>query len=283
MKKILSLLFVMTFFVTNAFATDVMIGTGGKDGFWHNDLFNTLQDAVKRSSGGEINLTKLPNGTDGTIANLKMVESGEIPMAIVQKCGTVLMESDVEELGVLMYEVAHLISFEGSPVDEVDTLEETAAYTLGINKQSGSYVTWQMFQKVDKDYKRATVLDYTKATQALNGMKNGEYNAMFFVSAPGTKAIKRMIDAGVIFRDINDSDFNDYTHNKKTLYNFVTMNKKMGYPNSFETVYVQDVLVVNPKWLEANEDMYDVLFDACIETFNRIKTSKKFTYYPSDK
>ena len=238
----------------------------------------SVEDLIQIQDISEEKAQELIDGAQDILE--EMVESGEVPLAIVQKCGTVLLGSNVEEIGVVMYEVAHLVSFKGSPVTEVDDLEEKDAYTVGINKQSGSYVTWQMFEKVDKDYKRATVLDYTKTTKAINGMKNGEFQSMFFVSAPGTKAIKRMIKAGVIFRDIDDGDFNDYKHNKQKLYNFVDMKKKMGYPNNFETVYVQDVLVANVDWLEENEDAYDALYDACDETFNKIKVSKKFKFYP---
>ena len=61
--------------------------------------------------------------------------------------------------------------------------------------------------KTDKSYAKSTVLDFTKTTKALNAMKNGEFDAIFFVSAPRTRAIKRMINTGVRFRDIDDWDF----------------------------------------------------------------------------
>ncbi len=287
------MMFVLALFMfTPAFAGDATVATGGKGGFYHNGLFNYFSAAVKRVSDGDLELERSHDkGTDGTIHNVKLVAKGSdndgADLAFIQLGGYVLNPDDnIEVLGTVMWELGHLVAPKGSPVDEFSDLE-TKGKSVGLNTRGGSMVTFKVFQKEDKDYERTVPTDITKPFKAIKKMQAGELDSYFFVSAPQTKDIKRFNDNKMIYLDFDDGDFYDFEYgpNKKQLYYKVKVGKKQGYPNKFVTVAVPCVVIANKKWLEENEEMEEVLFDAIGMTYNSVKASnpKRFNYWPDTK
>lgn len=267
-------------FASSAFSNEISVATGGKGGFYHNGLYNFFNTKVKRFSDREWECEKASEkGTDGTLHNIKLVESGKANVGFVQLGGLLATGADVEVIGIIMYELAHLIAPKGSNVGDVGDLESKKGYSVGINSRSGSQVTFNVFKEYDKDYGRASVIDAQKDTKAIASLINGKLDSYFFVSAPGTKTIMRAKKAGMKFLDVDDSDFNDLKYNGKRLYEFVKVGKKQGYPNSFKTICVPAVLIANKAWLEDNGDIYDILFDATAATMQDVKVHKKLTYY----
>lgn len=273
---------ILTLLITSlAFSQEMTVATGGKSGFYHNGLFSTFNSKVKRFSNGEWECERaIEKGTDGTLQNIKLVESGKADVGFVQLGGLITTGADVEVIGTIMFELAHLVAPKKGKVRDVDDLESKAGYSVGINSRSGSMVTYNVFKKYDKDYARASVVDYPKSSRAIAAMTKGDLDSYFFVSAPGTKSIKRMISSGLEFLDVDDSDFNDFKYNGKRLYEFVKVGKKQGYPGKFKTIRVPAVLIANRTWVEDNEDVFDVLFDACSATKQAVKVERKLNYYP---
>lgn len=279
--SILTTIFTMFFISTFAYA-DITMATGGKGGFYYNGAFSTLNSCLKRVSDGDYELEQaVEKGTDGTIHNIKLVESGKADIGIVQMGGLVLEDPDVEVIGVIMYELTHLVAPKNSRVDEFSDLEDKGR-SVGFNIRSGSNVTFSVFKKEDKDYAKATIVDVQRATKGINQMTQGKLDSMFFVSAPRTKNIKRMIASGMEFLDFDDGDFDDFEYNGKPLYSFVKVGKKDGYPNTFKALVIPAVIIANKNFIEENEELYDYLFDAVNMAKVAIKGQRKFTYYPDN-
>lgn len=279
---VLAVLLLMMF-TAPAFAVEISVATGGKGGFYHNGLYGAFDAKVKRFSDNEMECEyAVEKGTDGTLHNIKLVESGKANVAFVQMCGLIETGADVEVIGTIMYELAHLVVPKKGKVDDIGDLESKKGYSVGINSRSGSQVTFNVFKKFDKGYARANMIDYTKATRAISAMTKGELDSFFFVSAPGTKNIKRLAASGLKFADVDDSDFNDLKYNGKRVYEFVKVGKKLGYPNKFKTVRVPAVLIANKAWLaeEGNEDLFDILFDTVNAVKADVKAAKRLSYYP---
>lgn len=268
---------------TTSVASANSVATGKSDGYYNNGLFNQFNAAVKRVSGGELELDRYNDkGTDGTKANIKLVSSGKANIAFVQLGGTVLDPNDnVEIIGTVMYELAHLVVPVKGKVGDCDDLENKKGYSTGYNMFSGSAVTIEVMQKEDKDYKNLSAVDVDKSSRAIAAMTKGDLDAYFFVSAPKTKSIQRINNSeGVKFANCWDGDFDDFKVNGKRLYTKVKVGKAEGYAQKFTTFRVPAVVIANKEWLEENEDYFDYLFDATTMTFNNIKGTKKLKYYP---
>jgi hypothetical protein len=285
MRKLL-IMFIATLFSLSFIApvSAITVATGGKGGFYHNKLYNTFNSAMKRVSNNEYECEKYDDGgTDGTLHNISLVEKGEADVAFIQLGGYVLNSPDVEIIGTVMYEVAHLVSPKDSKVTKVGSLEKKGR-SVGMNTRGGSSITFKVFQKEDRGYRKTTPTDFPKAIRAIRAMTEGKLDSYFFVSAPGTRTIKRINDSGLIYRNVNDSDFDDFKYNGgKKLYQLVKLGKKQGYPNKFKSIAVPCVVIANRAFLEENDDVEDFLFDATNLTFTSVIGSnpKKFNYYPS--
>ncbi len=283
MKKYSMLITLFTFFLAVTFANAATVATGGKDGFYNNGLFNTFNAAVKRMSGDELELERFADkGTDGTKQNLKLVDAGKADIAFVQLGGTVLEDyGNVEVIGIVMYELAHLAVPKKGKVGKCGDLESKKGHSVGMNLMSGSAVTWAVMSKEDKGYKKASQADFTKGTKAISAMTRGDLDSYFFVSGPRTKNISRITNsADIKFGSCWDGDFDDFKVNGKQLYTKVKVGKKEGYPNNFTTFRVPAVVVANKDFLAENDDVYDYLFDATSMTYTAVQGKKKLKYYP---
>lgn len=285
MPMIIAILIVLM--TTFAYAEDIVIATGSKDGYYNNGLYNLFSKAIKRASDGDIECARFnEKGTDGTIHNIKLVAKGGendgADVAFVQLGGMVLDPQDnIEVIGTIMYEVAHLVVPKKGKVGDVDDLESKKGYSVGMNTRSGAAVTWNVFGKVDKDFKNANPVDYQSGSRAIAAMVQGNVDSYFFVSAPRTKAIKRVLNSDdVRFAHVWDSDFNDFQFRGKDLYKKIKVGKKEGYDKTFTSIAVPCVVIANTTSLEENEDLFDALFDATTATFTTVKANKKFNYYP---
>lgn len=214
--------------------------------------------------------------------NIKLVNSGKADIGFAQLGGTVLQDSDnVEVIGIVMYELAHLVVPKKGKVGDCDDLESKKGYVTGYNFFSGSAVTMSVMQKEDKDYKNINPLDASSSSRAISSMTQGDMDAYFFVSGTKTKSIARIANSpNVKFASCWDGDFDDFKVNGKQLYTKVSVGKKDGYPNKFTTFRVPAVVIANKQFLSENPNMFDYLFDATTMTFNKVKALKKFTYYP---
>lgn len=279
-------MFVMLFSLTgNAFAADAKVlrmATGGTGGFYFNGLFSDFRSSIDRVSQKKWAVVQAnEEGTDGTLANIKMVTAGDADIAVVQMCGLVLENPDVEVIGVIMYELTHLVSPKGSKVDEFSDLDNSKN-SVALNMMGGAGLTFKVFQKEDKSYAKAQVMDMKEIPMVVNKMTSGSVDSLFFVSAPGTEDIGRLNNSGMIFRDFNDGDFDDFKYGGKKLYEFVSVGKKEGYGNNFTALRVPAVIIANKKLILDNSKLYTVLFDAVLMSKQNIKASRKFTYYPEN-
>lgn len=293
MKKIYSsLIFVILVIIINsnfALATETYkVATGGKDGFYNNGLFNIFNKATNRASDGEITLDRYAKkGTDGTKHNIDLVskggKNGGADIAFIQLGGMVIDPKDnIEVIGTIMYEVAHLVVPKSGRVGDVDDLESKKGYSVGYNSRSGAAVTWEVFKKVDKDFGRANPVDYQKGSRAISAIIQGKLDSYFFISAPRTDGIKRVMNSSdVKFGDVWDRDFNDFQFRGKDLYQKIKIGKKDGYDKTFTSIAIPTVVIVNTSVIDANPDVFDALFDATNSTFTNVKATKKFTYYPN--
>lgn len=260
------------------------VATGGKGGFYHNGLFNTFNSCVKRVSDNKYVLVySNPEGTDGTLKNIKLVESNNADIAFIQKCGLALTQPNVEMVGTLLYEVAHLVSLKDSKVDEMSDLQDKTV-SVGINSKSGGAVTFAVFGKEDGDYLKPLKDDYTSLAPTINKMSQGKLDSIFFVTAPiVTNAdLSRLIQSKMVFRDFDDGDFDDFKYNGTPLYHFITIGKKQGYPNNFTTIAIPAVVILNKDVQEKYSDLYDILFDAALMAKTKIQNDYKFDWYPEE-
>jgi len=280
LMAILVLMLMSTHAYADSGATVIRMATGGTGGFYHNGLFTDYRNSVSRVSNKKYELVHAnPDGTDGTLMNIKMVAGNDADIAVVQMCGLVLENPDVEVIGEIMYELTHLVSPKGSKVDEFSDLDN-AKNSVSLNMMGGAGLTFRVFQKEDKDYAKAQVMDMKEIPQAVNKMTSGATDSLFFVSAPGTEDIGRLIKSGMIFRDFDDGDFDDFKYGGKPLYSFVTVGPKDGYPNKFKALRVPAVIIANKKFIMDNPKIYTILFDAALMSKSNIQASRKFTYYP---
>ena len=281
--KMIVAMFLMVFAFSTLYAADpvkIRMATGGTGGFYHNGLFTDFRAAVDRVSQKKLELVKAnEDGTDGTLANIKMVLAGDADIAVVQMCGLVLDNPDVEMIGVIMYELTHIVSPKGSKVDEFSDLEKKGT-SVALNMMGGAGLTFKVFQKEDKGYAAAGVQDMKEIPQVINKMTSGTVDSLFFVSAPATEDIGRLGKSDMIFRDFNDGDFDDFKYNGKILYEFVKVGKKEGYPNNFTALRVPTVIIANKKFMMDNPKIYTALFDAILISKSNIQATRKFTYYP---
>ncbi len=269
------------FFTAPAFANEMRIATGGADGFYHNGLYSIFNSKIARFSDGEIEPEYArEEGTDGTLHNISLVEKGEADVAFVQLGGVVTSGANVKIVGIVMYELAHLIVPKKGKVGDVGDLEKKKGYSMGLNSRSGAAVTWKVFGKVDKDYLRTQPADYEDSTEAFSDISAGNLDSYFFVSGPRTETTKWAAQSGFKFANVWDGDFDDYKYNGQQLYRKVKVGKKEGYPNKFATVAVPAVVIANKKWLRENKGMFKLLYKATMETNNVVKSAKKLNYYP---
>ncbi len=280
---------VLIIMATSAFAEDIVVATGSKGGFYNNGLFNMFSQAISRTSDGELECQRFDEkGTDGTIHNIKLVskgsEAGGADVAFVQLCGMVIDPQDnIEVIGTIMYEVAHLITPKKGNVSDTGDLESKKGYSLGMNIRSGSKVTWEVFKKVDSDYGNANIIDHPQLTRAIAAITQGKLDSYFFVSAPGTDDIKRILNSeDVKFADVWDSDFDNFQFRGKDLYRKIKVGKKDGYDVNFTSVAIPAVVIANTKALEENRELFDALFDATNTCFSGVKANRKFSYYPKN-
>lgn len=270
-------------FARAAFAEDFTVATGGKDGYYHNGMFNIFAKAVKRSSDGEFELSRYSDsGTDGTKQNISLVNKGEADVAFCQLGGLILDPADnVEVIGTIMYEVAHLVVPMKGNVDDVGDLESKKQYSVGMNTRSGAAITWAVFCKVDEDYKKASIIDIDRGSKAIAKIAQGKLDSYFFVSSPGTKLIRRVeMSADVKFGDVWDGDFDDFQYRGKDLYKKIKVSKKEGYDKKFVSVAIPAVVIANASVVDENPDFFDALFDATATSFQTIKGTRKLKYYP---
>jgi TRAP-type uncharacterized transport system substrate-binding protein len=266
-----------------AYAEEMRIATGGTGGFYHNGMYTTFAQKVKRFSNGDWEAEyAMENGTDGTLQNISLVEKGDAEIGFCQLGGIITTGANVEVIGTISYELAHLVAPHKGKVTDVDDPESKKKYSVGINSRSGSQVTYDVFKKFDKDYGRAAIMDTPNITRAISQITRGQLDSLFFVSVPGTKTIQRVSAAGLKFLDVDDSDFNDFTNNGTRLYEFVKVGRKEGYPNKFKTVCIPTVVIANVSWLNENKGAFDVLFDATNASKQDIRAKKKLRYYPEN-
>jgi TRAP-type uncharacterized transport system substrate-binding protein len=276
-------LFVLALFAVPSFAATV--ATGGVDGFYNNGLFNTFKAYVEKSSRGEVELERYSDdGTDGTISNLELVDSGEADLAFVQLGGTALAKyPNVSIIGIFGYEVAHLVVPKGSKLDDCGDLEKKGnEWKIGVNTMSGSNVTMDVMTKVDDDYTNIIRIETLDSLEAEMSFNSGEIDAFFFVSTPGSGSVGSFNQGGYEFLDCWDMDFDDFDVNKKQLYQKTKMKKKYGYPNNFKTFSVPGVIVANKAYIKENRKELRAFMKGTKQTYATIKQQKKFTFYPGD-
>lgn len=281
LASFVALLFIMLFAPLVNAAT---VATGGVGGFYHNGLFNIFKDAVDRASRGGMSLEYAnENGTDGTLANLEMVNNGEADIAFVQLDGIALQSfPNVQIIGVFGYEVPHLVVPKKSNIESCDTLESKTNFRIGRNSFSGSAVTTAVMVKVDKDYDKANFVDTLDEVEAEMGMTDGSIDGFFFVSTPGSGSVTAFNSAQFKFLDCWDGDFDDFDVNNRQLYEKVKMKKDMGYPNNFVTFSIPGVVVANKSFLKADRNNTRTLLAATKATMQTVKAAKKFKFYPED-
>lgn len=280
--SILSLLMLLLITAPSAFAATVATGPDG--GFYHGALFAQFAQNVNRASRGEVELEKAnEDGTDGTIANLEMVNEGEADFAFVQLGGTALAAyPNVAVLGKFGYEAAHLVVPAGSKLKSCDALEKKGnEWKVGLNTMGGSNVTLDVMTKVDKDYANVNRVDTLDAMAAEMSFNSGEIDAFFFVSTPGSGTVKEF-QKGYKYLTCWDGDFDEFDVNKQQLYEKISLKKKQGYPNNFKTFSVPGVVVVNKAYMKDNRKAVKAAMKATKQVYGQIKAAKKFNFYPED-
>lgn len=260
------------------------VATGPAEGFYHNALFNMFKASANRASQGQMKLTKVnEQGTDGTIANLEMVNSGKAQIAFVQLDGIAIEQySNVKVIGTFGYEAFHFVVPKNSKIGSCDVLEEKTNFKIGLNSMGGSKVTTKAMTIVDKDYGKVSYIDTIDALDAEMKMKNGEIDGYIFVSTPGSGTAQTFAGGQYQMMDCWDGDFDDYKLNGVQLYEKVKMKKAYGYTSNFTTFSVPGVVVVNAEYAAANRNNLRILMNATKMTFDEIKAQKKFTFYPGD-
>lgn len=274
-------------FTTNVFAATV--ATGKPSGFYNNGLFTMFSASVVRIGGKNAPvLTRFDeNGTDGSKANMALVNSGQADIGFVQldAYDQAANKDNVKVIGIVEYEIAHIVvPNDTNKVKELDDLSSSKKYKVNLNMQSGSAVTFTEVGIINKKYAINPIIkDSDNDTLSISAMMTGETDSFFFVSVPGTKTIQRVIESKHFkFGDCWHSSLKDYKVNGKPIYTKVSVGKNDGYPNSFTTFRVPTVVVVNKKFIEQNKNVYDILFDATSLTYKSVKGDKGFKFYPED-
>lgn len=275
-------LFMLLMLSVPAFAATVATGPDG--GFYHGALFGQWAQNLNRASRGEVEAEKAnEDGTDGTIANLEMVNEGEADFAFVQLGGTALSAyPNVAVLGKFGYEAAHLVVPAGSKLKSCGDLEKKGnEWKIGLNTMGGSNVTMDVMTKVDKDYSHINRIDTLDSMAAEMSFNSGEIDAFFFVSTPGSGTVKEF-QKGYKYLDCWDGDFDEFDVNKQQLYDKISLKKKQGYPNNFKTFSVPGVVVVNKTYMKENRKAVKAAMKATKQVYSQIKSAKKFNFYPED-
>jgi TRAP-type uncharacterized transport system substrate-binding protein len=260
----------MLCFSTLVLAETLSVATGKPSGGYHNSMFQNFVASVKRIGGDQYDVEKAfpDRGTDGSKQNIRLVNAGEeANVGFIQYDAYVLeAPNNVEVFGPIGYEVANLAVKKGGKVDACDDLEKKGM-KVGMNSQGGSAITWGVYGKVDSDYTKTTVVDVDMGAKAINLLQNGEIDAYYWVSAPGTKDHQRFLaNPAIEMVNCTDGDFDNYKVNGTALYPKVKLNKavaeKLSYgKKNLTTHYVPAYLVVNRKLLDENPQLYDLFTD----------------------
>lgn len=280
MKKMLICVVMMMVMTGSALAADLIVATGKPTLSYHNYQYNLFKASVARIAGEDhdVDYAFPKKGTDGSKQNIKIVNNGEkANVGFVQYGATVLEDSDnVTAFGPFAYEVANMVYKKGTKWKDCDSLETKKA-RVGLNTQSGSQVTWDVYGKVDKEFTEASVIDVARGSMAGVKFDKGEIDAFYWVSVPGTKTHKRFRDnPNVLFGNCTDSDFDDFKINGSVLYPKVKFSKKMseqlGYGKvKLVTHMVPAYIVVNNALLEEDENLYDLFTDVVNLMYNTNK------------
>jgi hypothetical protein len=284
------IVFVLSMFMYTAYAADLTVATGKPTLSYHTKQFKLFKGAVKRISGEdhEVEYAFPKKGTDGSKQNIKLVNRGEkANVGFAQYGATVIENADnTTAFGPFAYELANLVYKKGSKFSSCGDLESKKA-RVGLNTQSGSAVTWDVYGKVDKDYTKASVVDTPRGSIAQVKLTKGDIDAYFWISAPGTADHKRFRDnPSIKFGYCSDGDFDDYKINGTVLYPKVTLGKKLSERLGFgkikiKTHLVPAYIIVNNSLLEEDESLYDLFTDVATHMYqaNRNNGSNK-EWYP---
>lgn len=263
---------------TVAHADNITITTGAKGGSYHNKLGGNSRSVI-REYGYQVNLLT----SKGSIENLNRIAAAEADLGWTQ--ADALMNwieanpdkaDSIDILAPLGKECVFVAVAENGKVQDEDDLGQKGINIAVQKRGSGAAVTWEYLRSLESSYAKANA-HYKGGVRALGKLKQGQYDAVLWVTSPNNfnhkylKAVN-VKGSGLKIMDLNDYSLNNKLPNGDAVYSFEKIQATDGFFSSSYEVPCTDVLAV------ANADMDEEKLEALAEVFtmnaNRISGGK---------
>lgn len=254
--------------------TRMNVCTGGETGNYYKAGIKIAEQAK-----GVLDLNIV--STKGSMENLDKLSDGSCDAAIVQSDAYLVYKKtnpksdlDLERAAALYPEYVHLVCNRASGITRVTQLSDKTPVAVGPIG-SGSSVTWDSFVLADPaTYKRIPTLPLAGTRAATKVAEGTDATCLLYVAGLKTTYMMEVNDGvgdKVVLVKADDGDMDKILDpKKKPVYTYEkipggTYSKiQDGMFSSVKTISTSAILVVNTKWIDANDRAYDSFLKAQI-------------------